>query len=149
MDYNAKLQSNNEELQEILDTINALPEASGGEGGSTEAEEMMLTTADNWDGNDFYSLFKWLEVTQTNFSAYPFMYSARNNHPTLYLHLYIVATVRYDVIDEETGDSVGYEDMTEYYTLIIPPDQGEASLDIDQIVSNLNVEGIRWSEDGV
>ncbi len=122
---------------------------SQGGGDTSEADEMMRTTADNWGGNDFYSLFKWLEVTQTNFSAFPFMYSVMNKHPTLYIHLYIVANVRYEVFDEETGDSVGYEDVTEYYTLTVPPDKGEASLDIDQIVSNLNVEGIRWSEDGV
>lgn len=38
MSYNSELQHNNEELQEILDMANALPDASGGGGTSTEYE---------------------------------------------------------------------------------------------------------------
>lgn len=38
MSYNSELQHNNAELQEILDEVNALPDASGGGGTSTEYE---------------------------------------------------------------------------------------------------------------
>ena len=44
MSYNEELQSNNNELAEILRTVNALPDAGGGGGGSTieikRSEEM-------------------------------------------------------------------------------------------------------------
>lgn len=48
MSYNTELQSNNTELQAILDAVNALPEAGTGGGGSVEAVNINVMAAAPW-----------------------------------------------------------------------------------------------------
>lgn len=54
MTYNTDLQSNNVELQEILNTINSLPEAGGGgsSGGGGAVETCEVTIIQQWGMND-------------------------------------------------------------------------------------------------
>ena len=44
MSYNTELQSNNTDLQAILDTVNALPEAGGSGGGNNSGEWILITS---------------------------------------------------------------------------------------------------------
>lgn len=142
MDYKSKLSENNTELQEILDTINALPVASSGTDNS-EIEEMLLSTDDNYDaaGNQFYSVHKWVDISHTNFSSFPVVFTAINHHPTLWVHLYIEV--------ENYDENYAYSPL--YHTLTVAPADGENSIEIEGGLNPVSVyiEGMRWSEDGV
>lgn len=112
--------------------------AGGGGGNNEELEEMILNGDENYDdeGKAFYNVYKWIDVWNSNLSSAPVVISAMNRHPTLWLHAYIRTT------DAQQG-------YYNYFTMPIPPDDGENSIEIDFPVASYILEGVRWSEDGI
>lgn len=102
-----------------------------------EIEEMLVNGDEYYEdeGKQFYSVHKWIVIWNSSLSSAPVTISAMNNHPTLWIHAYI-----------KVIDTVGNE---YYYTMAIEPDQGENSIEVDYFVWHFEVEGIRWSEDGI
>jgi hypothetical protein len=124
---------------------------AGGQGGgstdNTEIEEMLIATDEDYEdeGNQFYSVYKWLEVNHTDFASTPFTLNIMNNHPTLYMHVYIEVYGAFYSEEDDAYTNTGYAN----YTLAIGPDQEENSIEVDGYVYDYHIEGVRWSENGV
>ena len=122
-------------------------ESGGGGGTDPLLEEMLIATDVNYDdeGNQFYSVYKWIGAYHTNFSSVPFTLNVMNNHPTLYMHVYITVYGAFYSEDEGAYNDERFGN----YTLTIGPDQEENSIEVDAFVYDYYIEGVRWSEDGV
>ena len=131
-------------IAQIQAVVDNLPEAGSNEGdgdiggNSEELEEMILNGDENYEdeGNQFYNVYKWIDLWNSNLSSAPVVISAINRHPTKWLHAYIRWT------DQQGG-------YVNYSVIPIPPDDGENSIEIDIPVDKYVLEGVRWSDDGV
>jgi hypothetical protein len=126
--------------------------SSGGTGTDPLLEEMLIVTDENYDdeGKQFYSVYKWLGMYHSNFSSHPWMLELENEHPTLWLHVYVWVDGKVNAgYDEETGQPF-YDYVSHNYVLTLEPDYGVNSIEEDEMeVTSFRIEGVRWSTDGV
>lgn len=123
--------------------------ADGGGGGSSDVDEMMLLDEWHaWEGEPpFYSYYKYLYYETSNLSSDPVVVSLENGNESKYLHVYIYAFLN--------GSGVGGNDEEAFYTVVLPPaDEAHDwysfdSLEINSPCFEVQVWGIRWSDDGV
>ena len=126
--------------------------ASGGEGNTSEIEEMLLVSDGDYDdeGYMFYSPYKHLEVQRTGLSSKPTITTILNKQSVFYLHIYMQVTIQEVVGEDEYGSHI-YEYPDYNYSFIIDPD-GDISLDFSDetgTVVDTNIIGVRWSTDGI